>query len=153
MSPKTENTVVALPDIWLGELRTLRPPFSRTRYVYMLYVTGKISYYKYDFLAFKLVMLTTRSSAILVVNRRTAKRFVSTAITSFGRTKNTVFIVEVVFFLKLKAKKIAPVSLWNLNIFKTTTLSRRREFVKFQRVISLAVHTWSFLSKSQKKCS
>ena len=42
---------------------------------------------------------------MLVVNRRTAKRFVSTAITSFGRTKNTVFIVEVVFFLKFKGEE------------------------------------------------
>ena len=31
--------------------------------------------YEYDFLAFELAMLTTRSSAILVVNRMTATRF------------------------------------------------------------------------------
>ena len=30
---------------------------------------------EYDFLAFELVMLTTRSSAVLVINRRTARRF------------------------------------------------------------------------------
>ena len=35
---------------------------------------------KYDFLAFELVMLTTRSSAIIVVNSRTATRFDPTTI-------------------------------------------------------------------------
>ena len=46
--------------------------------------------YKYDFLVFELVMLTTRSSAILVVNRRADTRFGPTTILRTPVTSSVV---------------------------------------------------------------
>ena len=63
--------------------------------------------FEYDFLTFELVMLTTRSSAILVVNRRADTRFDRTTIlrtpgTNIKSYQEVVLVVKLVLVVKSK---------------------------------------------------